>query len=109
MCQEIFAKLPLRPETRRVFENAVTGKLTAGTHGWDKEHRAYNKAVESLFNTFLQQKDIAHADMTAEDAHEFLSRVRHSNDPLIRGFNERLRPWEGLAILRLRRAGKTDA
>lgn len=58
MCQEIFAKLPLRPETRRVFENAVTGKLTAGTHGWDKEHRAYNKPLK-VFSTRFSSKKIS--------------------------------------------------
>jgi len=90
--KEIFAKLLLKSETRRVFEDAVTGKLAPGAHGWDIEHRAYNKAVESLLNTFMREKDITAEDMTPDDAREFLGMVRRSSNPLIRDFNQRLRP-----------------
>jgi hypothetical protein len=75
-----------------VFEDAVTGKLAPGEHGWNQEHKAYNKALDNLLQAYLRQSGIAAEEMTPEQARDFLSRVRSSNNPKIRRFNERLRP-----------------
>lgn len=92
MPRAIFDKLPLKPETRRVLEHAVTGPLSPGTHGWDKEHKAYNKAVKNLWDEFLKRQAIIVEEMTSGQASHFLDEVRHSNNPVIRDFNARLRP-----------------
>jgi hypothetical protein len=89
--REIFSKQPLKPETTRVFENAVTGKLSPGDHGWNLEHRNYNKAVFGLWKAFLDKKGIDPADVTPEQAKEFLDIVKYSNNPQIRDFDASLR------------------
>ena len=90
--RQVFAKQRLKPETRRVFEHAVTGPLSPGVHGWDDEHKTYNKAVHSLWGAFLKQYGITADEMTPAQAGKFLDKIKHSNNPVIRNFNSRLRP-----------------
>lgn len=78
----------LTPETRRVFERAVTGPLRGQQHGNSDEHGTYNKAVKEAFDQFKSRNGIAHSkDMTPEQAKKFLSEIHNSKDPRIRSFN----------------------
>ena len=85
-----YRELPLRPETKDVFDKGVTGRLNAGPHHWSKEHRAYNDAVSERLKQFLSENGLRPENMTPDDARRFLESVRRSNDPRIRGFNIRL-------------------
>jgi hypothetical protein len=44
--KEVYEKLPLRPETKRIFDEAVTGPFHSGPHGWSQDHRPYNQTVK---------------------------------------------------------------
>lgn len=85
--REIFKNEPLRPETRKVFDDDVTGRLMAGPHRNDAEHKIYNRAVRELYDRFLSENGIQSQDMTPEQAREFLRQVKTSPDPRIRDFN----------------------
>jgi len=82
--------LRLRPETRKVFEQGVTGPLNAGPHRWDREHKTYNQAVRELFNRFLDANRTTSEEMTPDHARRFLDEVKRSTDPRIRGLNIRI-------------------
>ena len=58
--KEIFndPALRLSHEARRVFEQSVTGPLSAGPHRWSKEHDIYNDAVKEYFNRFIKENGI---------------------------------------------------
>ena len=88
--QSIYNRLALSPETRRVFDEAVTGRLQAGTHQWSQAHRAYNLSVGEQLDRFMLERGIRPEQMTPDDARRFVSEVNRSNDPRIRGFNLRL-------------------
>ncbi len=80
----VYEKEPLRPETREVFENAISGPLADNSvNRWNTEHRAYNEAVQDAFNTFLQTNNITSEEMTPEQAQNFVDEVKASNDPRI--------------------------
>ena len=80
--QQLFRKLRLRPETLREFDQAVSGPLGLRIvdritgepivqHRWDKEHRAYNRAVGELFKMYLdglQARGIVPEQMTPDHA-----------------------------------------
>jgi hypothetical protein len=87
--RQLFEKEKLKPETRRVFKDAVTGPLRPGVHIGDAAHRIYNKAVLQLWHDFLNKYGIGPEDVTPKQAHEFLDRVIHSNDHRIAGYNNR--------------------
>jgi hypothetical protein len=42
----VFEKKPFSGEALKEFEQAKTGQLNAGVHGWSKAHSAYNEAVK---------------------------------------------------------------
>lgn len=88
--RSLYEKLPLRPETRKVFETAVTGPLRAGPHGWSNEHLTYNKAVKESFEHFLKQHNIRVEDMSPDQARTFVDATKRSTDPRIRSLNVRL-------------------
>jgi hypothetical protein len=88
---KLFKKMLLRPETWRVFDDAVTGPLPPGIHRNDSEHRAYTKAVMAMWNSYLERNGIGSGDVTPHRAREFIDKVLHSNDPRIRDYNARLR------------------
>jgi hypothetical protein len=62
----IYEKLPLKPETRKAFDDARTGPLDATRHGWSPEHAAYNQAVAEALKQFLARTGIKPGDMTPE-------------------------------------------
>jgi hypothetical protein len=82
--------LPLKPETKKVFDDARTGRLQGGKHGWDLEHDAYNEAVHEALEDFLEQNGLQPEDMTPEQAQQFVFEVIGSSDPRIRGYNLKL-------------------
>jgi hypothetical protein len=88
--QAVYKKYPLRPETRKVFEDDTTAPLRAERHGWSKEHRIYNDAVDEDFKRNLRELGIPSEEMTPEQAQKFLDRVKRSADPRIRDYNLRI-------------------
>jgi len=86
----VFKDLPLKPETKKVFDDARTGPLKGGRHGWDAEHDAYNQAVAGALKKFLAENGIEPQDMTPEQALRFVFDIIESNDPRIRDLNLRL-------------------
>jgi hypothetical protein len=82
--------LRMLPETKKVFEQGVTGPLNGGAHRWDQEHRIYNKAVAERFRRFLDSNRIRAEEMTPDQARRFLDEVRRSSDPRIRGLNMKI-------------------
>jgi len=98
--REIFDNEPLRPETRRVFEQNVTGPLNAGPHRNSKEHGTYNDAVSEHYSRFLRENGIRPEDMTPDQARRLVEEVKRSSDPRVRGFNMRIYMREILYWLR---------
>ena len=88
--RQIYKNLPLRPETRKVFEQGVTGRLNAGSHGGSKEHHIYNDAVAEQLERFKAENGVEPERMTPDHARKFLDEVRRSTDPRIRGLNMRI-------------------
>jgi hypothetical protein len=89
--EDLFRKNQLRPETRKVFDEAVTGSLPKGLHKNDRPHREYTKAVFGLWDKFSQRHGIRPEDMTSDQARKFIHEVLHSNDPRISLYNGRFR------------------
>jgi hypothetical protein len=89
--EKLFKQNKLKPETRKVFDEAVTGSLPKGLHKNDKPHREYTKAVLGLWHQFLTRHGIRSEDMTPDQARKFISEVLHSDDPRISLFNGRFR------------------
>ncbi len=88
---QIYRNEPLKPETRKVFEGGKTAPLRGETHGFDKAHSEYNKAVKETFDRFKTKNGIVRSeDMTPEQAKKFLDEVKASSDPRIRNFNMRI-------------------
>lgn len=82
----VYEKESLKPELRKVFENAKSGPLADNSvNRWNVEHRSYNDAVQEDFNAFLERNKINSQQMTAEQAQEFVDEVLASADPRIRG------------------------
>ena len=62
--RQAWQDLPLRPETRRVFEKAVSGPLPDKVwsrrgqrwlrHTYDQAHREYNRAVTELIRNYMR-------------------------------------------------------
>jgi hypothetical protein len=88
--KKIYEGLPLRPDTKRVFEQAVTGALHAGPHGWSKEHETYNNAVAEQLDGFIWQNGVRPEEMTPEQARQFVDQVKRTSDPRIRRLNIRI-------------------
>lgn len=101
----LFEKLPLQPETRRVFEEAKTGRLSGGPHYFDGPHRIYNAAVAEHYRDFIGQRGLRPEDITPSQARQFAESIRNSTDPRIRDFNlfiYRREVWYWIRRLRLR-------
>ncbi len=88
--RKIFEREPLRPETRRVFEEGVTGPLRAGRHKGGKDHDIYTDSVYERYRRFLRENGIRSEDMTPEQAFKLLDEVKRSSDPRIRDLNLRI-------------------
>lgn len=100
----VYSKFPLRPETRRIFDDAKTGRLTF-PHGFTKEHRAYNDAVGEKFEAFLLRHAIESDDMTPRQAREFVDEIKRSTDPRIRDLNLKIYRQQIFNIFRNRLRG----
>lgn len=88
---ELYRNEQLRPETRKVFEDSVTGPLRGQQHGNSYEHTKYNDGVQEGFDRFKSQNGIARSgDMTPEQAKRFVDEIRNSKDPRIRSFNMKI-------------------
>jgi hypothetical protein len=88
--QSLYRDLPLRPETRRVFEEATTGPLRGQRHGWSRDHDRYNQGVAEHFERFLQSNGLKPEELTPDQARTFVQEVQSSADPRIRDFNMRI-------------------
>jgi hypothetical protein len=89
--ENLYKKNQLRPETRKVLDEAITGRLPKGLHKNDKPHREYTKAVLGLWHQFLERHGIRSEDMTPDQARKFIHEVLHSSDPRISLYNGRFR------------------
>lgn len=89
--------LPLPAETRRVFDNAVSGPLAPKVwsrrdkrwlrHTYDEAHREYSAAVDELFQSYMRRHHIRSRHMTPEQAERFIEAIHNSSDPRIRRYN----------------------
>jgi hypothetical protein len=86
----VYNDLPLKPETRKVFDDARTGSLKGGGHGWSRQHDAYNQAVYQALEDFLERNGVQPEDMTPEQAQQFVFEVIGSGDARIRDLNLKL-------------------
>jgi len=98
--QSIFRQWDLPSETRRVFDEASTGKLPDGRtdldgvlkgHYWDEEHRQYNAATRELSERFFKERGIEPNRMTPDQANDLLKEIRESENPKIRDYNRTMR------------------
>lgn len=79
----------LSPVAAQVFKDARTGPIPGG-HNFGEGHSAYNKGVKDLWTTYLDQTKCNPATMTKQQAEDFASRVKTSDDPRVRNFNRRI-------------------
>jgi hypothetical protein len=86
----LYRDLPLPEPTRKVFDDAKTGRLYAEVHRNSVEHVRYNEAVRDLFKRFVADNAIKFERMTPEQAKTFVDMVKRSSDPRIRNFNVRI-------------------
>lgn len=97
-----FENLPLREDTRKVFDEARSGPLLdRSVNFFTAEHRAYSDAVEDAFRSFLAEKEISSEEMTPDQAREFLYEIFRSTDPRIHDFNMRIFEQRKLYLDRL--------
>jgi hypothetical protein len=118
MPQGIYKKWNLRPETRKVFEQATTGGVpqmllrttpdgVPQGHLWNGPggaHAIYNEAVQELSDRFLERNNIKPETMTPDQALALLKEIRESQDPRIRDYNAAIRLLRRLFRLRAGRA-----
>jgi len=106
----VYEKEPLKPETKKVFDNAISGPLADNSvNRWNAEHRKYNDAVQETFNAFLQKNNIAPQQMTPEQAQQLVEEVLGSPDPRIRGLKTKImRQMLRYFLLRGPRGGDED-
>ena len=118
--QEIYKKWDLSPETRKVFDQARTGRIPQGLirtapdgeplgHFWNGRtgaHGVYNEAVKELATEYLERSGLDPnnpKDMTPEQARALLKEIRETQDPRIRVYNDTLRLFRRLFRLRMGR------
>jgi hypothetical protein len=104
----VYEKLPLPPETRKVFEEGKTGPLyDTRSNKYDTPHRQYNEAVANLFEEFVARNGIRIERMTPDQAQSFLSEVLGSQDPRIRNYNTLIQMREIMQRV-FRRTGRPE-
>jgi len=96
-----WSDLPLRGDTRRVFDKAVSGPLAPKAwskrhqkwlqHRYDEAHREYNTAVDELFRSYTRRNHIRSRRMTPEQAERFIEAIHKSSDLRIRRYNEMIK------------------
>jgi hypothetical protein len=95
----VWQNWPLQPETRRVFNKAVSGPIPLRLfnpitqdqtfyHYFDDMHRAYNIAVTRLMERYMRRHGITPEAMTPIQAHRIVEAIHASRDPRIRDYNE---------------------
>jgi hypothetical protein len=95
----VWQNWPLQPETRRVFNKAVSGPIPLRLfnpftqketfyHEFDDMHRAYNIAVTRLMERYMRRHGITPEVMTPTQAHRIVEAIHASRDPRIRDYNE---------------------
>jgi hypothetical protein len=72
--QSLYKSLPLAPEARRAFDNAV---VYAGKHGWSALHVQYNALVRSEWDQFF--KGIKPQSITENMADEFVDSLKQNS------------------------------
>jgi len=88
---DVYSKFNLRPEKRRVFEEATSGPLAdPSVNYFSRDHRIYGRAVEGALRDYLKKNNITDDEMTPEQAEEFYLKIRWSNDRVIGGFNRKI-------------------
>ena len=105
---------PLQPETRKVFNRAVSGPIPLRMfnpftrqeifyHEFDAMHRVYNIAVTQLMERYVKRHGITPEAMTPIQAHKIVEAIHASRDPRIRDYNEIVKVLARL--FRMRRFG----
>jgi hypothetical protein len=85
--RKIFEKRNFSDEVKTFFDNARSGALADPSVNFnDKEHRAYNEAVNDLLDQNLKKNNITEEQMTLPPAEDFLQEVKTSSVPAIRNF-----------------------
>jgi hypothetical protein len=113
----VYKEKPLPRETRRVFDEATTGRIRLRArsdddgllrgHYWDGPngaHGQYNEAVRDLLDSYMAATGIKWERMTPEQARAFLERIEVSQDPRIRDYLSSIRLLQ--RIFRLRIGGR---
>jgi RHS repeat-associated protein len=106
----VWQNLPLPPGTQQIFENATSGPLPRGENLYNTAHRAYNQAVQELFDKYMKDNSIDPSTMTPKQATDFVKNVRTCGDPRIRDFLVRIYRARIMMSLRLllRRGGEEE-
>jgi hypothetical protein len=86
--QAHWRKLPLAPETRKVFDKETSGHLHIRGHANDRAHRDYSDATEELMDRFMKEHNIKPEDMTPDQARSLLKTIAESQDPRIRNYRQ---------------------
>jgi hypothetical protein len=76
VARQVYKSRRLPEDTRKVFEEATTGKLEdKRTNVFNSSHRAYNKAVNEQFDQYLTRSKISEEQMTPDHARQFLKEI----------------------------------
>jgi hypothetical protein len=98
--QAHYRHLPLSPETRKVFDEAKTGRLHVVGHRWDELHKQYNRATRELMDRFMSDHGIQPEQMTPDHARSLLDAIERSRDSRIANYLKGIRFREYLYRLR---------
>lgn len=103
--RQAWQDLPLRPETRRVFETAVSGPLPDKVwsrreqrwlrHTYDQAHREYNVAVSKLIGNYMRAHRIRPRQMTPDQAEDIIAAIHASSDLRISRYNAMIKLMRG--------------
>ena len=109
MPKGVFKKYDLSDEALAVFDKTRSGLLETQAigalrgHLWDGPkglHKAYNDAVEELFEKHLSANNIKPQRMTGDQAWSFLRQIERSEDPRIRDYNATIKILRMLRVFR---------
>jgi hypothetical protein len=87
MPRGVYQKWTLPEETRKVFDDATSGRLNIRGHFWDGPtgaHGRYNAAVQELADRFIAENNIQVEQMTPAQARALLNEIGSSEDARIR-------------------------
>jgi hypothetical protein len=90
MPRGVYQKWNLPEETRKVFDNATSGRLNIRGHFWDGAngaHGRYNAAVQELADRLIAENNIQVEQMTRGQARALLNEIASSQEPRIRDYN----------------------